>query len=96
MNFTRNRGAIVAVVVALFLFPPAVVPLSASPWEPAPLARAEEGLIAQLWQWLGSLFAFDEAESADPTETTESGTCTGTGGNTRGCAIDPNGGTGGY
>lgn len=89
MHF-RHRGAIVAVAVALFLLPLAAVPASATPWEPAPPARAEDGLLAQLWQWLGSLFPVAE-DTATPTETTESGTCTTTGGSSRGCAIDPNG-----
>lgn len=83
MYSLRNRGLVA--VIAIFLITLAVVPASAAPWEPAPLAQAGDGLFAQLWDWLDSLFALGA-----PPETNEAGTCTPTGGD-RGCAIDPNG-----
>lgn len=92
MYSLRIRGTIVA-VVAIFLFAPAAVPASAGSWETALPTQAGDGLFTQIRDWLGSLFALSEATA--PPETNEAGTCAPTGGD-RGCAIDPNGGTGDY
>ena len=86
MYSLRNLGFVA--VIAIFLLTLTVVPASAAPWEPAPLAQAGDGLFAQLWDWIDSLFALDEAPA--PPEMNEGGTCPPTGGD-RGCAIDPNG-----
>lgn len=87
MYSLRNRGLVA--VIAIFLLALAVVPASAASWEPAAPAQAGDGLFAQLWDWLDSLFALGEAPA--PPEMNEGGTCAPTGGGDRGCAIDPNG-----
>lgn len=86
MSSTRNRGAIAAIVAIILLALP-LAPVSAAAWDPVSSAKAEESLVAQIWQWLTSLLS-TETSSGD---ISTSGTClaTATG---RGCAIDPNGG----
>jgi hypothetical protein len=87
MRSTRNRGTIAAIVAIILLALP-LAPVSAAPWDPVASARAEESLVAQLWQWLTSLFGTDEAGGGEvSTASTCLSTTTG-----RGCAIDPNGG----
>lgn len=87
MRSTRNRGAIAAIVAMILLTLP-LVPASAAPWDPVSPDRAEESLVAQLWQWLTSLFGTDETSGG---EISTAGTCVSPT-PSRGCAIDPNGG----
>lgn len=87
MRSTRNRGTIAAIVAIILLALP-LAPVSAAPLDSRSAARAEESFVAQLWQWLASLFGTETAGGGDATTAS---TClsTTTG---RGCAIDPNGG----
>lgn len=80
-------GAIAALIATILLALP-LAPASATPWESALPAKAEKGLIPQLWQWIASLFGVETAGGGE--ETSSAGTCTATGSG-RGCAIDPNG-----
>ena len=82
----RNGGAMAAIGLTILLL--AVTPASAAPWDPELPARAEEGLLAQVWQWLASLF---DTTTAGTEEETSSGTCSVPSPGGRGCAIDPNG-----
>ena len=86
MHSTRNRGAIAAILTMILLTLP-LAPVSAAAWDPVSSARVEEGLVAQLWQWLTSLFGTEEAGGGEISTGTCVSTTTG-----RGCAIDPNGG----
>ena len=86
---SKWSGETIAALVATILLALPLAPASAAPWRSALPAQAEEDLIAQLWQWLASLFGAETAGAGE--ETSSAGTCTTTGSG-RGCAIDPNGG----
>lgn len=83
----RNGGAFAVIGITVLLL--AVAPASAIPREPAlPVQAEEEGLLAQAWLWITSLFGI--AADGAGEEMNGAGAC-GPGQGQRGCAIDPNG-----